>query len=403
MPSVAGPANLPYVTSAIEKGNLVSRILTADQAKLREKVRRFARDVVGPRRLEADENPPFLIEMNRLMGKEGILRTMAPKAMGGAALGTMGGVIVVEELARECPAVAMGSMMQMLFPLNMLMNSAVTERWFDGAVSGKISVAVGVSDPVGIANYTEQPEIAKRDGDDYVVNAVRYFCTQGTFADMVGVAGLFENDMHMFWIDTSQDGVKVTPMPKMGMGAPWGCFELTDVRVPAGYVNDLSVLVKDRQLVNVTGAGTVSAHFVPALALGIAEGVWGKTEAFLRERTAGGRPLASMQALQHKLVRMKQNIEAGRSMLYDAAQLVDAGQGDSVLDHLVKPFVTEMAVEVAKECVTLHGGRGYQRSVGIELYLRDAIGCLIGDCTTDMHYSTVASIMDLPGAVLGAP
>ena len=94
----------------------LSRILTAEQVELRAKVRAFARDVVGPRRLEAYENPPFLMEMNRLMGKEGFFRTMVPKAMGGAEMGTMGGVLVVEELARECPALAIAAMMQMLFP-----------------------------------------------------------------------------------------------------------------------------------------------------------------------------------------------------------------------------------------------------------------------------------------------
>ena len=315
----------------------------------------------------------------------------------------MGGVLVVEELARECPAVAIGAMMQMLFPLNMLMNPAVTERWFEGALNGEINVASGSSDPVGLANYTEQPEIAVRDGDDYVLNGVRYFSTQGIFADMVGISGLYENDMHMFWLDTKQAGVEVSPMPKMGMGAPWGRFELTDVRVTSDFVNDLSFLVKDRQLVNVAGAAKASVHYITALSLGIAEGVWQKTEAFLRQRTARHQPLASMQALQHKLVRMRKNIEAGRSMLYDAAQLVDAGQGDNVLDHLMKPFVSEMAVEVAQECVTLHGGRGYQRSEGIEIYLRDAIGCLIGESTSDMHYSTVAYLLDLPGAEPGAP
>ena len=287
-------------------------------------------------------------------------------------------------------------------PLNMLMNPAATERWFEGTVAGEITVAAAFTDPVGIANYAEHPEIAKRDGDDYVVNGVRYFATQGTFADVVGFGGIFEDDMHMFWIDTSQSGVKVTPMPKMGVGAPWGRIELTDVRVPSELVNDMSVMVKDRELVNVAGAAVGSTHFMTAMSLGIADGVWEKTEAFLRERTHRGKPLASMQALQHKLVRMKQNIEAGRSMLYDAAQLVDAGQGDSILDHLVKPFVTEMAADVAQECVTLHGGRGYLRSAGIEVYLRDAIGCLIGECTSDMHYSTVANIMGLPGAQPGA-
>jgi len=378
-------------------------MMTPDQAELRQRVRKFARETLGPRRLEAFENPPFLMEMNRLLGEAGILRTVIPKSFGGAEMGTMGGVLVVEELARECPAVAIGSMLQMLFPLNLLKNSVATERWLTGAVAGEITLAVASSDPVGLANYAEQPEIAKRDGADYVLNGVRYYSTQGVFADVVGVAGLFEDDMHMFWVDTRQSGVTVTPMPKMGMGAPWGRFELDNVRVPSELVNDLSALVKDRELVNVTGAGKASTHFITALSLGIAEGVWEKTDLFLRERTVGGEPLASMQALQHKLVHMRQNIEAGRSMLYDAAQLVDAGQGDSILDHLVKPFVSEMAVDVAKECVTLHGGRGYLRSAGIEIYLRDAIGCLIGESTTDMHYSTVANIMNLPGARPGAP
>lgn len=381
----------------------MSRILTPEQIELREKVRRFAQDTVEPRRLEAFENPPFLMEMNRLMGQAGILRTVAPKSVGGAEMGAMGGVLVIEELARECPAIAIGAMNQMLFPLNMLSNEAATKRWFDGAVSGEINVSSASSDPVGLANYAEQPDIAKRDGDYYVLNGVRYFATQGIFADMVGVSGLVDGDMHTFWIDTATDGVIVSPMPKMGMGAPWGRFELNDVRVSSEFVTDLSRLVKGRQLANVAGLGKASTHFISAMALGLADGVWHKTEEFLRQRTANHQPLASMQALQHKLVRMKQNIEASRSMLYDATQLVDAGQGDSVLDHLLKPFVTEMAVEVAQECVTLHGGRGYQRSEGIEIYLRDAVGCLIGESTTDMHYSTVAYLLDLPGAAPGAP
>lgn len=381
----------------------MSRLLTSDQIALQQKVRRFAQETIGPRRLEAFENPPFLMEMNRLLGQEGILRTVAPQSVGGAEMGAMGGVIVIEEIARESPAVAIGTMNQMLFPINMLSNEAATARWFDGAVSGEINVCSASSDPVGLANYGEHPAIATRDGDDYVLNGTRYFATQGIFADMAGVSGLYEDDMLMFWIDTKQPGVSVSPMPKMGMGAPWGRFELTDVRVSPEYVTDLSRLVKGRKLANVAGLGKASTHYISAMALGLADGVWHKTEQFLRQRTVNHQPLASMQALQHKLVRMKQNIEASRSMLYDATQLVDAGQGDSVLDHLLKPFVTEMAVAVAQECVTLHGGRGYQRSEGIELYLRDAVGCLIGESTTDMHYSTVAHLLDLPGAEPGAP
>ena len=380
----------------------MSRILSDEQNELRARTRAFARDVVGPRRLEAYENPPFLMEMNRLVGAEGLHRVMVPKALGGAEMGTMGGVLVIEELARECPAVAISTMNQMLTPLVMLMNPAATERWFEGVLDGTINVTVAFTDPVGIVNYAEHPDVATRDGDDYVVNGVRQFATQAIFADVIALGGLFEGDMRLFYIERGQPGVEVTPLPKMGVGAPWGRIELTDVRVPAQLSTDMSVMVKDRQLVSVKGEGAASTHFICAFSLGLADGVWEKTDAYLRERTARGQPLAAMQGLQYKLVGMKQNIEAGRSMLYDAAQLVDAGKADAILDHLIKPFVCEMAVDVARECVSLHGGRGYLRSAGIEVYLRDAIGGMIGEMTSEMHYSTVANLMDLPGAEPGS-
>jgi glutaryl-CoA dehydrogenase (non-decarboxylating) len=381
----------------------MSRILTDDQLALRDKVRTFAREVVGPRRLEATDDPQFLIDMNRLMGEAGILRIYAPKSLGGDEMGVMAFAIVMEELSRESPAVALSAMMQMNIPANMAKTPAVADRWARSALAGETTVSFASTDPAGYANYTEHPDIGRREGDEYVLNGVRKFAGQGTFADIVGVSGLVDGNMHLFWVPADSPGLQISPMPKMGISAPWARVELNDVRLPADYVRDMSVLVKDRQLVDVSGASKVSTHPISAMALGLAEGVWEKTDAYLRERTVRNEPLASMQAIQHKLVRMRQSIEAGRSMLYDATQLVDAGQGDPVLDHLLKPFLTEMAHDVATTCMTLHGGRGYERAAGIEIYVRDAAGLLIGECTADMHYSTVASLLDMPGALPGSP
>ena len=381
----------------------MSRILTDDQLALRDKVRTFAREVVGPRRLEATDDPQFLIDMNRLMGEAGILRIYAPKSLGGDEMGVMAFAIVMEELSRESPAVALSAMMQMNIPANMAKTPAVADRWARSALAGETTVSFASTDPAGYANYTEHPDIGRREGDEYVLNGVRKFAGQGTFADIVGVSGLVDGNMHLFWVPADSPGLQISPMPKMGISAPWARVELNDVRLPADYVRDMSVLVKDRRLVDVSGASKVSTHPISAMALGLAEGVWEKTDAYLRERTVRNEPLASMQAIQHKLVRMRQSIEAGRSMLYDAAQLVDAGQGDPVLDHLLKPFLTEMAHQVATTCMTLNGGRGYERSAGIEIYLRDAAGLLIGECTADMHYSTVANLLDMPGALPGSP
>jgi glutaryl-CoA dehydrogenase (non-decarboxylating) len=380
----------------------MSRLLSPEHRELRDTARRFATQEVAPRRLEADEGSDFLVEMNLRAGELGLPRAVAPAELGGRNLGQLGGVLVVEELARESGGVALSVMIQMLFPMIMALCPEAARRWLSDALDGRVNLCAAFTDPVGIANYPEHPDIAVRDGDEFVINCRRNYVTQGTFADVLGVAGVHEDNFWMFWVPADTPGVSVEPMRKMGVGAPWGGITLENVRIPATLASDLSFVVKDREIANVDGGAAASVVNISAWALGLATGVHDKTVEFVKTRSVRGRPLGSLQAIQHKLVRQRERIEAGRSMLYDAANARDHGEGDSVLDHLVKTFVSEMAVEVARDCVTIHGGRGYLKEGGIEIYLREAIGGLIAECSTEMHYSTVAHLMGLPGAEPGA-
>jgi alkylation response protein AidB-like acyl-CoA dehydrogenase len=380
----------------------MSRLLSPEHRELRELARKFATEEVAPRRLEADEGPEFLKEINLRAGELGLPRTVAPEELGGRNLGQLGGVLVVEELARESGGVALSVMIQMTFPMIMALCPEAAGRWLEGALDGKTNLCAAFSDPVGIANYPEHPDIATRDGDEFVINCRRNYVTQGTFADVIGVAGVHDDNFWMFWVPADTPGVSVEPMRKMGVGAPWGGITLRDVRVPATLASDLSFVVKDREIANVDGGAAASVVNISAWSLGLATGVHEKTVEFVKTRSVRGRPLGSLQAIQHKLVRQRERIEAARSILYDAANARDHGEGDSVLDHLVKTFVTETAADVARDCVTIHGGRGYLKEGGIEIYLREAIGGLIAECPTDMHYSTAAHLMGLPGAEPGA-
>jgi glutaryl-CoA dehydrogenase (non-decarboxylating) len=380
----------------------MSRLLSPQHRELRELARKFTIEEVAPRRLEADGGPEFLREINLRAGEFALPRTVAPEELGGRNLGQLGGVLVVEELARESGGVALSVMIQMTFPIIMALCPEAATRWLQGALDGKTNLCAAFSDPVGIANYSEHPDIAVRDGDEFVINCQRNYVTQGTFADVIGVAGVHDGDFWMFWVPVDTPGVSIEPMRKMGVGAPWGGITLKDVRLPASLASDLSFVVKDREIANVDGGAAASVVNISAWSLGLATGVHEKTVEFVKQRSVRGRPLGSLQAIQHKLVRQRERIEAARSMLYDAANARDHGEGDSVLDHLVKTFVSETAADVARDCVTIHGGRGYLKDAGIEIYLREAIGGLIAECSTDMHYSTVAHLMGLPGAEPGA-
>jgi glutaryl-CoA dehydrogenase (non-decarboxylating) len=380
----------------------MSRLLSPRHRELRELARKFASEEVAPRRLDADEGPEFLKEINLRAGEFGLTRTVAPEELGGHNLGLLGGVLVIEELARESGGVALSVMIQMTFPMIMALCPDAASRWANSSLDGKTNLCAAFSDPVGIANYPEHPDIAVSHGDEFVINCRRNYVTQGTFADVIGVAGIHQDNLWMFWVPADTPGVSVEPMRKMGVGAPWGGITLKDVRVPATLASDLSFVAKDREIANVDGGAAASVVNISAWSLGLATGVHEKTVEFVKARSVRGRPLGSLQAIQHKLVRQRERIEAARSMLYDAANARDHGEGNSLLDHLAKTFVSETAADVARDCVTIHGGRGYLKDGGIEIYLREAIGGLIAECSTDMHYSTAAHLMGLPGVEPGA-
>jgi glutaryl-CoA dehydrogenase (non-decarboxylating) len=187
----------------------------------------------------------------------------------------------------------------------------------------------------------------------------------------------------------------------MGFGAPWGLVTMNNCRVPAESSVDLSFMVTDRQIQDVNGNATASVLYASAITLGLAHSAWDQTVGYLTSRTINRRPIATMQAIQHKLVRLRCEIEASRSPLDDAARLRDGGRPDSALEHMVKPWVTEMATAVTQECITLHGGTGYASETGLEGLHRDAVGGLIIEGTTDMHHSTVAHLLGLPDAAIG--
>ncbi|HTF54718.1 MAG TPA: acyl-CoA dehydrogenase family protein [Pseudonocardia sp.] len=106
---------------------------------------------------------------------------------------------------------------------------------------------------------------------------------------------------------------------------------LTDCRVPAEASIDLGFMVTDRTVQDVDGNATASVLYASAIALGLAHGWWDRTVEYLTHRTAHRQPIASMQAIQHKLVRLRSQIEASRSLLYDAGRLRDTGRPDSEL------------------------------------------------------------------------
>ena len=92
---------------------------------------------------------------------------------------------------------------------------------------------------------------------------------------------------------------------------------------------------------------------------------------------------------------MKLRLETARLLLYKTARQQQDGTSDLMGAALTKIYLSECLAQSGLDAIAIHGGDGYQTSVGIERNLRDAIGATIYSGTTDVQRNIVASLLGL--------
>jgi alkylation response protein AidB-like acyl-CoA dehydrogenase len=140
-----------------------------------------------------------------------------------------------------------------------------------------------------------------------------------------------------------------------------------DVRVPAtavlgevgkGFYHIMWELQGER-LIGAAGAVTAAQH------------CFDRTLAYALERRAFGRRIGHFQVTRHKFAEMATKIEAARQMVYTTAWRHANGDYPVREISMAKLYASRIAVEVADECIQIHGGAGYMKEYGIERVWRD--------------------------------
>jgi alkylation response protein AidB-like acyl-CoA dehydrogenase len=130
-------------------------------------------------------------------------------------------------------------------------------------------------------------------------------------------------------------------------------------------------------------------------AVGGMQRVFDVTLAYAKEREAFGRPIGRFQAIRHKLAEMATRIEASRALTYHALRLFAAGHDALRTVTMAKLLTQRTMLEVADECLQIHGGYGYMREFGIERAVRDARLGPIGGGTDEVMKEILGRQMGL--------
>lgn len=344
---------------------------------LREMVRELAARHIAPRAEAIDAEETFPGDIVDAYRRAGLLSLFVPEEYGGAGGSLLDETVVAEELARTDVSAALIFTTQSLCTdlLAYCADDAQRRHYLPRVAAGRL-LAIALTEPDAGSDAAAIRTAARRDGDDYVLNGTKHFCTNGDVADVILVfavtrPGAGARGISLFAVERESAGLRITRHDrKMGIrGTTTVEFVLEDCRVPAtarlgpehgGFRAAMHALERGR--VAIAGVG-----------IGVAQGAMEYAVGYARERKQFGRPIASFQGLQFMLADMDIEIEAARQLVYYAARLaVDDPRRFASVSAKAKCFATDVAMRVTTDAVQVVGGMGYMRDCPVERKMRDA-------------------------------
>jgi acyl-CoA dehydrogenase len=353
---------------------------TDEHEQLRESVGRFVGSEIAPHVPEWEEAREFPRELFLRCGELGFLGLKYPEELGGQGGDYVHDAVWIEELSRAGASGGVGAGLGghtgiATPPIFNFGTPEQHERWLRPAIKGEKIGALGITEPGAGSDVASIRTFARKVPGGYVVNGGKTFITNGVRADfLVCALRTTEEGGHgglsFLVLERDMPGYEVTgKLEKLGWhSSDTGELSFTDVEVP-----DENLLGEENRGFYLIMANFAWERLLMALAaVGGMQRVFATTLEYAKQREAFGRPIGRFQAIRHKFAEMSTKIEAARSLTYHALRLFADG-GDPIGEvTMAKLFTQRTMVEVADECLQIHGGYGYIREFGVERALRDA-------------------------------
>jgi len=367
-----------------------------DQRQLRKTVREFTEAEIKPHVMEWDESQHFPIDVFRDLGRLGALGAVFPEDLGGSGYSYVDYAIVMEELARVDPSIALSVAAHVSLCTNHIFTAGSEEqkrRYIPKLASGEWIGSWSLTEPEAGSDAGQARASAVREGDCWVLNGIKTFTTNAHVADIGVVMAVTDRSasshgISAFIVENGTPGYSFGKKEnKLGMRcSPTGDVLLKNCRLPAsqlcgkvgeGFVDSLRIL----------DGGRIS---IAALSVGVAQGAYEAALKYSKQRKQFSRFISEFQSIQNKLADMATEIDAARLLTQRAAWLKDSGAGVNKESSMAKLFASETAVRVTNEAVQIHGGYGFIKDYPVEKFFRDAKLCTIGEGTSEIQRLVVA-------------
>src|ERR1700754_2636112 len=326
--------------------------LSEEHAALREAVRDLSLKEIAPYAAEVDEQGRYPAEARDALVKAGFHAVTIPEEYGGQGADELAGCIVIEEVARACASSSLIPAVNGLgmTPILLSASDELKKQVLPSIAAGDAMISYALSEREAGSDAASMKTRARRDGDSWVLNGTKAWITNAGESTWYTVMASTDpergaNGISAFVVHRDDPGFDVGPKErKLGIsGSPTREIYFTDCRIPA-----------DR-IIGAEGTGFKTAlrtldHTRPTIgaqAVGIAQGALDVAIGYVKERRQFGRHLGEFQALQFMIADMAMEIEAARTLVYQAAAATERGDANrGFLASAAKCLASDVAMKV---------------------------------------------------------
>ncbi len=376
--------------------------LTPEQEAIQDTARRFAEREIAPiaRKIDLEDGvvPEDIIAG---MAENGFFGMGISSEFGGLDLDVLSIGLVTEELCRA--SLGIGSVIHRNILCGRVLQTSGTQeqkrRWLPGMASGKLQSCTSGTEPGAGSDAANIRTSAQREGDEYVVNGSKMFTTFADRADLVFAYVRTSNESKHRGISLlvveKEPGVQFAPPGLTGThletvgyhGLHSFALYFSDLRVPTA---NLVGGVEGKGFYQLMQGYEHARVLIGFRCLGVAQAAYDSALAYAQQREQFGKKIAEFQAVKFKLANMATELTAARALAHAAAGALDRGGRCDAEAGMTKLFCSEMAANVTRDAMLLHGGLGYTRASDANRYWRDGILMSVGEGTSDIQREIIS-------------
>ena len=367
--------------------------LTEQEKMLQNLAKDFAENEVAPRAAEIDRTGEFPLDLAEAMGKRGFRGLPYPAEYGGSGAGYVSFILVLEQICKA--SVSVGA----ITAVNTVPEEGIY-RFGNEEQKKRLLTPLAKGERLGGIGFTEADTgsdprlvktVARRSGKGFIINGQKMFMSLAPVLDVVLLFARREGaeGLNAFIVESKARGFAVQEVLET-MGIRGMC---------ASIVNLDDVHVQEENLIGKEGQGfdilldaiSVERMSVAMQGVAVAQAALDLSIDYAKQRQAQGKPIARMQAIQQQLAEMAARIEAARWLVYRTAFHRDQGQSIQYESSMAKLFASQVAVDVTRMAMQVHGAYSTMKSLPVERLYRDAKMTEIYVGISEVHRSIIAS------------